>query len=262
MKPEFKKIPFADYLATKAASASTLKTILNQSPLHAITPKEQTPAMAFGSAFHCAVLEPERFKNDYAIAPECDRRTKAGKAIYAAFQAASEGKTVIKQEDADLINRMRDAVMRNETAALLLDNGTPEISGLWIDQAEGVPCKMQADWLHNNRMIIDLKTTTDASQGAFSRASANFGYHVQAALYLDGATAITGDLHEDFYFIAIEKTEPFGCAVYQADYEMIEVGREKYRAALAIYANCYRSGVFPGYPEAMKISLPGWALNN
>ena len=47
----------------------------------------ETPAMLFGSMVHKLILEPEDFEREYAVAPECDRRTKAGKAIFDEFAA-------------------------------------------------------------------------------------------------------------------------------------------------------------------------------
>ena len=50
-------------------------------------PVEQTPAMAFGSACHKMILEPGDFSNEYAVAPEINRRTNAGKAEWEQFCA-------------------------------------------------------------------------------------------------------------------------------------------------------------------------------
>src|SRR5882757_7827890 len=51
-------------------------------------PPSPSEAMEFGTAFHMAVLEQERFVDEYIVPPECDRRTREGKATWAEFEAA------------------------------------------------------------------------------------------------------------------------------------------------------------------------------
>ena len=50
-----------------------------------------TPAMVFGSLVHSVVFNEDNF----AVMPECDRRTKEGKAIYEQFLSESAGKELI-----------------------------------------------------------------------------------------------------------------------------------------------------------------------
>ena len=86
-------MPAEQYHATDAVSASLLKQIA-KSPAHAKAylsqQQEPTAAMLFGTAFHCAVLEYEKFTQQYAVFVG-DKRTKDGKATYEALVA--EGKT-------------------------------------------------------------------------------------------------------------------------------------------------------------------------
>ena len=52
---------------------------------------EPTPAMIMGSAVHSAVLEPDLFPTEYVMGPQgLNMRTNAGKAEFAAFEAASQ----------------------------------------------------------------------------------------------------------------------------------------------------------------------------
>ncbi len=97
-----KTIGIEEYHAGPGVSKSDLDLIA-RSPAHyraqKAAPREATPAMIIGSAFHTATLEPEKFDLEFAVAPEgIDRRTKAGKEEWAAFEAASAGKTVLKAE--------------------------------------------------------------------------------------------------------------------------------------------------------------------
>ena len=60
-------------------------------------------------------------------------------------------------------------------------------------------------------LIIDLKSTVDASPKGFQRSVANYRYHVQSSHYLDVVEMATGT-HLKLGFIAVEKQRVFdGC---------------------------------------------------
>ena len=68
-------------------SSSRIKTALT-SAAHYLAYKstDATPAMALGTAIHALVLEPDTWRNELVIAPDINRRTKAGKAEFALIQ--------------------------------------------------------------------------------------------------------------------------------------------------------------------------------
>jgi hypothetical protein len=68
-------------------------------------PPEPTPAMALGRAFHCALLEPERFAATHVVAEKFDRRTKEGKAKAEAWEAENQGKIPLTPEQAEAVRR-------------------------------------------------------------------------------------------------------------------------------------------------------------
>jgi hypothetical protein len=145
--------------------------------------------MRLGSLAHCAVLEPDELSKRYAIAP--DRRSNAGKA--AAAELAAAGIEAVTESDMALALSMADAVRQHPYAAALLADGKAEQSFWWDDKATGQRCKCRPDW-YQGTTIVDLKTCQDASANAFARACATFGYHTQAAHYLNGA-ARCGAVH-------------------------------------------------------------------
>lgn len=253
----------AAYHALDAVGKSDLDKIA-RSPLHwKYAVREETSAMRIGSAVHCAVLEPERFVAEYVVAPPttlCDKRTKAGKEQFAAFEEENAGKTVLTFDDGVLCAHIAESVQAHPRAKALLQSGQPEASLLWSDSEFNVRCRARADWLREDGTLIDLKTTQDASPAAFAKSCANFRYHVQAAWYLDAYQAATGDLPSSFIFIAVEKTPPYAVALYELDAEAVDLGRALARRDLARYANAREFGVWPGYSEAIQpLSLPRWA---
>lgn len=250
-------MPADAYHATDAVSASLLKQIA-KSPAHAKAylqqQQEPTPAMLFGTAFHTCVLESERFAEDYAVF-EGDKRTKEGKANYE--RLVTEGKTIITATDYATITAMASAIGDHPAASKLVrGDGQTEVSMFWEDESTGLQCKCRPDiWIAQGRgsVIVDLKTTEDASPEGFARSIQSYGYGIQAAHYLAGSGA------DAFIFVAVEKKEPYAVAVYQLDALSLEISEMKRRDMLQLWASCRESDSFPAYSdECQLISLPGW----
>ncbi len=253
-------MPSADYHAHPAVSNSLLSQVA-KSPLHARAyldgvRQKQTAAMSFGSLFHTLVLEPHLFHAQYATFSG-DRRTKEGKALYAEIEAS--GKTVISVEDNVTAAFMANAINNHPAASALLkregfSKGLAEASVFWTDDEFGVQCKCRPDLWRDDGIVVDLKTTDDASLDGFSRSIATYRYHVQAAHYMAGTGA------KRFVFVAVEKKAPYAVAVYELDAVALEVGRMLRQSDLMTYAECLRSNTWPGYStDVTPISIPAWA---
>ena len=259
----------ADYHRHLAVSKSGLDQIA-KSPLHYwaryLDPNrvwpEPTPAMRLGTAFHTHVLELDQWDKQIAVAPgDINRRTKEGKEQWAAFEADAKRKTVITADDAEVVMAMGRSVWRHPAAAMLLHwQGKAETTHMWTDPTTGAECKCRPDWLTNDgNLIIDLKTTEDASPSGFQRSVANYRYHCQASWYLDGVEAATGHRPDQFIFICVEKKPPYAVAVYAADAEMIHIGAETAARDLARLVECKASNTWPGYSDQIEpLSLPAW----
>jgi hypothetical protein len=218
--------------------------------------------MAIGSAVHTHVLELDQWDARYVTAPEgINRRTNAGKAEWQAFETAATGRTVLAKADAELVMRMGHSVFRHPAAAMLLAMpGKAETTHMWIDEATGLQCKCRPDWLTDDgSLIVDLKTTEDASPSGFQKSVANWRYHVQAAWYLSGVAEATGTCPDQFIFIVVEKKPPYAVAVYAADAEMIGLGAKQAVRDLDTLATCKAANAWPGYSDQIEtISLPPW----
>jgi exodeoxyribonuclease VIII len=259
-------LSFPDYLAIERLSPSGAK-LMARSPAHyrhnRTHPAPETPALKVGKAVHALALEgKEAFAAAFSVAPECDRRTKEGKALWADFTAASEGRTVLTATEAELVEGMAGAILAHPLAPALLADGTPELSMIWTDPETGAPCKGRADLARlADGCLLDLKTTVDASPAAFARAVLNYGYATQAAAYLSGASALGADV-TDFVIIAVEKSPPFAVGIYRMPAAALALGRRRWGEACALYAACLESGRWPGYPETItELTLPAWATN-
>lgn len=186
----------------------------------------------------------------------------------------NQGRIVMTQDQWDQLHAMRDAVWSHPAASGVLHRG--------------------------NNVVVDLKTTDDASLEGFSKSIANWRYDVQHPYYLDGLreairqsggqipeqavigaaelsaywidqeTGVLCRCRPDFWrgepkhfiFIAVEKKPPYAVGVYKLDEESVELGRAVYRSDLRRYAECKANDNWPGYGEKIQtISVPGWHAN-
>lgn len=269
MTPGIYQMTNEDYQADPALSKGGLVEF-SRSPAHyqAFTSekREPTPAMLFGSQFHCAALEPDLFKKRYVVQPNVDRRTKAGKDEWTAFEQSvkDNGQMVITQDNLDLCYWMCDSLFSSEIAKSLLSGGQTEQSIFWQHPKWQFTCKCRPDCLNKeHHIVVDLKTTTDASHDAFSRAVVNYRYHWQSAWYLDGIQEIVSPDYHEFIFIVIEKSPPFAVQIYRISHHDIYLAQEQIKPLLSRYAECLAADRWPGPPDRIQmLELPQWYMNH
>lgn len=262
--------PFDDYLKIDAVNNSALK-LLSKSPFTLLYaskhPKQATAAMELGSLVHAAVLEAERFDAEYVGGPVgAPRNTKAGKLVWAEFEAQHAGKQIIKNETWQTVLAMRDALMHHPAAhAWLTKEGHSEVTGVWHDAEYDFECKMRADRLMaNNMAIIDLKTTTDATEEGFARTCGKFKYHWQAAWYLRGLSVITGsELQPIFVFVVIETTPPYEIGIYQLRDIDLHLGFLEIALQAKRYKTCLDNNAWPMMSTGVvELALPRYFHND
>lgn len=269
-------LPNEDYHADFAIGSSGLKR-LAVSPLHYwaeyLDPnrvRKDTAAFAFGRAWHCAVFEPERFETDYVVMPDgLDRRTKEGKALYQ--ELMESGREVLSAADAVTITLMSELAREHPISNVVFnanaEHGQAEVSLFAVDPASGVRVKIRPDWMlvpcaaFPNGLIIDGKTTTDASEAGFARAVWNLEYGLQAAFYTRVFCQVFGTSKRPaFLWLAQEKEAPHAAAYYAAGEDLIAYWDAKIDPLLELYAKCKATDTWPGYSEKVStLTLPVWA---
>lgn len=264
-------IPASDYFAWDAVNASFLKRMA-QSAAHARWdadhPTPPTPAMIMGSCTHTAVLEPEKLESRYCFADECAGIKASGEKCRNQGLILSHGRwycglhfkgkpcdelngsEVVTAEALATAKSMAISVRNNRAARELLDAARKEVCIVWVDHVTGVLCKARLDGYDATGLRIpDLKTCEDASPDEFPRQIGDMGYDIQASFYLDAACSLNGELHDAFYFIAVEKSAPFVTAVYKCHQGLIALGRHRYRRLLMDYKWCVENKLWPGYHD-------------
>lgn len=173
-------------------------------------------------------------------------------------------RTVLTQEQWDQLHAMKSAVMAHPAARALLTGkpGKAEQSVFWIDEATGELCRCRPDFWREDGIIVDVKTTDDASPEGFAKSIANWRYDVQHPFYCDGVKAATGSDVRAFLFLAVEKKAPYAVGVYALDAESVAIGRAQYQRDLAVFSQCKQAGRWPGYGDKIQtISVPAWHAN-
>lgn len=253
----------ADYHALPSVSKSGLDLIAKAPAYYRWrreNPQEPTEAMKLGTLVHTAVLEPDRFADEVVVGQKFDRRTTAGKLAAAEFEAQHAGKDVLDVETYDSLHAIRAAVYAHPAAAKALsDIANVEASMFWTDPDTGIECRCRPDAFRTNDVIVDLKTTKDASPYGFAKSIFNYRYFVQAPFYMDGFRAATGREPKGFVFIAVETEPPHLVAVYVLNEIDLIRGRATYKQDLSTLKRCLELDEWPGYPEAVQeLRLPKW----
>lgn len=257
----FTRIDARAYHKHPALSRSVLEKI-RTSPLHLqhylVHGADESDAMIEGRVLH-ALVEAKLKGQDAIMSDRVavwtgDRR--AGKA-WDEFCAVNVSRDIVKADAMARIKLMADAVLTDSRTRPLLEGASIEVAAFWKDAPTGVDCRALIDVAHDVT-LFDLKSTSAVDLDAFMRSAYNFGYHRQAAWYLDGSTAATGRPYMDFGFIVVEKEAPHAVSVLHYDDAAVAAGRAENRANLNLYAACKEANSWPG-PSGGLISLPRWA---
>lgn len=221
-----------------------------------------TPAMVLGSLVDDMLLLPDADR--WIVAPECDGRTKEGKAIMADFRATVGDRYVVTADQHATATAILESLHASPSAGpILAMPGASQRAILWDDGITGLPCRALPDLvIPGLRLCVDLKTTTDASPEAFGRKIASYEYHAQAAWYLRALELLTGEEHT-FAFVVAATVAPYEVAVYELALSAILDGAAKNATALCGIAACMESGEWLSDWERtpQAIDLPRWAYS-
>jgi len=210
----------------KYLSNSDIGTLLTN-PLALGKKQAQRPAFLVGGYFHTAILEPEKLKN-FKIVEATTRNTKAYKEI-------SDGEMCLLKHEVDQIELMTEKMLSNEVCRDLIRSGNVEYEQPEITELEGQMWKGKADIVnHDEKLIIDLKTTADITK--FKYSASKYNYDSQAYIY----SKLFG---YEMLFIAIDKnTHQIG--IFDCSPEFYARGEDKVTRAVEAYELFYKSEDF------------------
>ena len=190
--------------------------------------KPKTSAMVIGGYFHTAILEPDKLEQ-FKIIKSTTRNTKQ-------YKEMSGGEICLLQHEVDKIELMREAVMDNKICRELIEGlGTVEYEVPGVTEIFGNKWKGKADIVnHDERLIIDLKTTSDIDR--FKWSASKFNYDSQAYIY--------GRLFGyEMLFIVIDK-ETLQIGLFDCSPDFYSSGEDKVRKATDAYELFYKTDDF------------------
>jgi len=237
MNKIIENMPYEEYRAHPAVSQSDLKN-LGKCPLYYKHRKENsidTPALKTGRMIHTYILEQDKFNEEYLV---IEKMRRAGKAWEDVKEKAGN-KEIVFTEELESAKGMRDMLFKLDFFEKSIKKSQKELSVFWQDTDTGIDCKARID-LYSDfyNLLFDLKTTRDCI--AFKKSFFNYGYHIQAAFYMDGIKQVTGIQPNGFLIFAAEKEAPFLCKSHYIDFrdEPISTGRDEYKYLLNLYSEC------------------------
>lgn len=210
----------------KYLSNSDISTLLTN-PLSLGQPSKPSPAFLVGGYFHTAILEPNKLKK-YKVIEASTRNTKA-------YKEMSEGELCLLQSEVDKIELMTEKVLANDVCRDLIRGINIDYEKPGIAELEGEMWKGKADIVnHDEKLIIDLKTTADLNK--FKYSASKYNYDSQAYIY----SKLFG---YEFVFIAIDKnTHQIG--IFDCSPQFYERGADKVARAAEQYRLFFKSEDF------------------
>ena len=272
----------ADYHADPGASASRLKVIALESPLHLRrqldNPEPPTPAMILGTLVHQILMEPGQPLPQLAVVPETftvpadyvpksKKDVQPGEVVEWSFRRKhcqqwresheQAGRIVVSRGDVDELFAAASAVSRHPFANDLFQDAGTEVSMFW-NTTDGFRCKARLDLIPKRPCIADVKFTNDASPRGFAKHMVSMGYHIQAAWYRMAWSVLGDGERPEVFFIAIERGS-LAVTVHKVSEDLLRIGEDAALAALERWKACNRSGVWPGYgDDVFVVDPPAW----
>lgn len=257
-------IPFGTYTSWDAINSSRLNILAYGSPYHFHEDPgfEGSRSTEVGRLYHCLVLTPHLFPQEYALQERCQGRTKSksqckkkGQGSYGGKQFCShhtpEGEepdpfVIASQSVWDDAHRMMDSTLSYGPAQEILEGSIRETGYVWVEETSGLLCKALVDVDNEEADILaDLKSAKDISEWGFKRAINSHGYHRQLAFYQNGGIS-HGRRRENLKWIAQENHAPWDVAIHEPHPDKVAVAARQLYEYLQEIAKCKAEGEWPG----------------
>lgn len=248
-------------------SSSGLRAIETGSPRHYWVSSPYNPArievagnkaMRLGSAAHHLLLGEDGFSRRYSVRPAefKDWRSNAAKDWRGSVEA--DGVVVLVPDELETIKRIAESLHEHPVIRAGLLNGDVEKSlfardgDIWLKSR---PDTIPAD----SNIIVDLKTTTDASEAAVRRRIVDGAYHMQLALVGDLFKRVLGREPDEYVLVFVETGAPWSVNVTPVDKEWVWYGHRQNRRAIERFREGIKTGQWPGYDDDGRTAcIPDW----
>lgn len=230
-----------------------------------------TDDMSHGTLMHRLLL---KAGGDIVVV---EPKTKDGEPSFSwatADAKAAKAKALADGKIPVLLHKLRAAeqtadFLRANLAALdepILLNGRSEVVAVWeekSDQGAPVLCRAMLDhWAPP--VELDLKISEDASPDACIRKIGPLGYALQRAAYRSALEHLCPELAGRIRQLIVwcESEAPHCVVPVELSGEFLEYGQRRWRRAVNRWAECLKSGRWPGYTSSViRADPPPWLLS-
>jgi len=210
-------------------------------------------AADWGTVIDCLITTPEEIDTVIAIHDYPDFRTKEAREFKA--DAAASGKVLMTKAQYEAAVGAANKLHEDKEAGSIIRGSKKQV--VLLNKLLGVNFKGLVDLAPENApYLADLKTTGNFSIREISKTIDNFGYHVQAALYLKlWNLCFPDDKRNRFRFIWQQSTAPYEVAVTELPGFDISVGEDWAATQIERLKKATETGYWPGITEGKCILL-------
>lgn len=238
-----------NFLETRPLSKSSLMAFI-KSPKHYIKyveeRKKETEAMREGKVLDIMLLTPGLINEKLVIVDKIPGAyTKGFEPFMEQFKGT--GNIPTTDEEIERINKAIKGMRATPEVNMYLESiKRIQIELKWRNKENNLPLIGYADAISEiseELFLWDLKKTKDADPINFVKDIYKYGYHIQAACYLDAYHKI---YYKFPYFvnIAVELQEPFNCSVMFYESKTIEEAKDEFFGALKAFRYCMDNNLF------------------
>lgn len=190
-------------------------------------PRNETPAMRFGTMVHRRVLEEDTFMDTVAV---YEGRRAGG--AYERFKREHAGKDILTATEMQNVQKAASSIMQHPLAAGLISDLESTELEFKIEQL-GIPHRGFIDGI-NHWCLLDLKVTQRVDDHSLMRTIYDFKYYMQAAIYERAATLMGYEL-DSYFIVAVESAAPHHVNVVELEPHYIARGHMEWEMLLKRY---------------------------
>lgn len=248
-----------DICIAPSLSSHMANTLLEQSPRHAWTQhprlnpnhkRTEKKIFDIGTVAHSLMLGDSAAK--IRIVKAKNWTTKLAREQRMA--ARKMGFTAILEKDAERLAAMVNAGQLQLEASDARDaftDGESEQTLVWTETtASGlIWCRARLDWYPRNPLILyDYKTTGgSAHSDSFFSSAGDYGYALQAAFYMRGVEAVSGQVPQEFRFVVQETEPPYALSINAFLPDALAEAQQDMARAIELWGWCLHNDSWPGY---------------
>lgn len=209
-----------------------------------------------GNAFEAKLADPEDWKK-YKILkmssrpePEKTMGSKLNKEWLKMNEEAIGKEFLLNDKEGEIVESMVNACFDKPLIKKIVERSEKQWSIFGIDR-NGLPYKTRPDLvlvMGGEALIVDIKSTRDASRKRFGRQSEDLEYPLQLAMQVIGVESLGLKVRE-YLYLACEKCSPSYAEIYNVPLGMIASFKEDYYYYSKKLVEAIETGNFPSYTK-------------